>query len=134
MNRHLTKYGNNTITRFDIVGSFFVNLFYNEFYKKSNNLNDFDIFNDFKKYIGLSLNYNEIIYWSLKNENDKNNYLNILENLNNYNNNTDNTNNDFVEFLNNMFNILKMHNSIFFKTDNNNFLIWFISHKFQLKW
>jgi len=38
MNRHLTKYGNNTITRFDIVGSFFVNLFYNEFYKKSNNL------------------------------------------------------------------------------------------------
>lgn len=38
MNRHLSKYGNNTITRFDIVGSFFVNLFYNEFYKKSNSL------------------------------------------------------------------------------------------------
>ena len=38
MNRHLSKYGNNTITRFDIVGSFFVNLFYNEFYKKSNNI------------------------------------------------------------------------------------------------
>lgn len=38
MNKHLSKYGNNTITRFDIVGSFFVNLFYNEFYKKSNNI------------------------------------------------------------------------------------------------
>ncbi len=38
MNRHLSKYGNNTITRFDIVGSFFVNLFYNEFFKKANSL------------------------------------------------------------------------------------------------
>lgn len=38
MNRHLSKYGNNTITRFDIVGSFFVNLFYNEFFKKANSI------------------------------------------------------------------------------------------------
>ncbi len=38
MNFHITKYGNGTVTRFDIVGSFFVNLFYNELYKKANNL------------------------------------------------------------------------------------------------
>ena len=43
MNRHLSKYGNNTITRFDIVGSFFVNLFYNEFYKKANSLKEHKI-------------------------------------------------------------------------------------------
>jgi len=36
--RFVYKYGNNTITRFDIVGSFFVNLFYNELFKKSNSL------------------------------------------------------------------------------------------------
>lgn len=38
MNFHINKYGNGTVTRFDIVGSFFVNLFYNELYKKANNL------------------------------------------------------------------------------------------------
>jgi hypothetical protein len=38
MNKHIHKHGNGTITRFDIVGSFFVNLFYNELYKKANAL------------------------------------------------------------------------------------------------
>lgn len=38
MNKNIHKHGNGTITRFDIVGSFFVNLFYNELYKKANSL------------------------------------------------------------------------------------------------
>jgi hypothetical protein len=38
MSKHITKHGSGTITRFDIVGSFFANLFYNELFKKANSL------------------------------------------------------------------------------------------------
>lgn len=38
VNEKIVKYGDCTITRFDIVGSFFVYLFYNELFKKSKEL------------------------------------------------------------------------------------------------
>jgi uncharacterized coiled-coil protein SlyX len=38
MARHISKHGSGAITRFDIVGSFFVNLFYNELFKKANSI------------------------------------------------------------------------------------------------
>lgn len=38
MNDKILKYGDCTITRFDIVGSFFVYLFYNELFKKAKNI------------------------------------------------------------------------------------------------